>query len=379
MRRFLPVLVAAGALFSSGVRAPVAAPSPYGRIVAAPNMHVARASHAQVLLPDGRVFIAGGFSGSGGESSPYRSTEFFDPRTGAFSDGPLLTVGRSTLTATVQVDGRVLLAGGYSAPGGPRGVAELFDPASGTITVAGQMVVPRAGQTATLLSDGRVLMVGGRDPAQRALASAELYDPRTQTFTLTDSMSVPRAAHTATLLADGRVLVAGGGAGRYPREQLQSRLEIYDPSAGRFSPAGHLLTPRYKHAAALLPDGRVLIVGGSDSRAWSGQFASTEVCDVAAPACAPGPEMKEQRFKLPGAVTGLADGSVLIAGGGADAELLLAGRARLVTVPGTLGAARYFAAATRLADGRVLVTGGYARTRGGLPASNAARLYVPGS
>lgn len=371
MRLSVPALLAAGVLVSAG------SPSPYGRIVHASDMHIARASHAQILLPDGRVFIAGGFSGSGGESAPYRSTEFFDPRSGAFSDGPALTAGRSTLTATLLRDGRVLLAGGYPARGGPRGVAELFDPASDAITLTGHMVVPRAGQTATLLNDGRVLMTGGRDQAQNALASAELYDPRTGTFTLTGSMSVPRAAHTATLLADGRVLIAGGGMGRYPNEHLQAVLEVFDPASGRFSAAGHLLTPRHKHAAALLGDGRVLIAGGSDNRDWGGQFASTEICDISAARCTPGPGMRDHRFKLPGAVTVLPDGDVLIAGGGADAELLTANGARFATVPGTLGAARYFAAATRLADGRVLITGGYAQAHRGLPASREAHLYEP--
>ncbi len=276
MRYSLPAMLAAGALVSTG------APSPYGRIVEASNMHIARASHAQVLLNDGRVFIAGGFSGSGGEQSPYRSTEFFDPRTGTFSDGPDLSVGRSGPTATVLHDGRVLIAGGYSAPGAPRGVAELLDPRTNTIKPTAHMVVRRTGQTATLLRDGRVLMTGGRDQSENELASAELYDPRTGTFALTGSMSVPRGAHTATLLADGRVLVAGGAMGRYPNARVHSLLEVYDPATGRFSAAGHLVTPRYKHAAALLRDGRVLVVGGSDNTDWHGQFASTEVCDVAA-------------------------------------------------------------------------------------------------
>jgi hypothetical protein len=159
----------------------------------------------------------------------------------------------------------------------------------GTFAEAGNLTTQRMFHTATLLANGKVLVAGGWAllAGWPVWASAELYDHSTQTFSPTGSMSIARSGHTATLLPDGRVLIVGGQtkvavdlASAVP--SLASA-EIYDPIAGTFTPTGAMTTGRANHTATLLANGKVLITGGMtyDSMGNEPFLASAELYDPA--------------------------------------------------------------------------------------------------
>jgi galactose oxidase-like protein/Kelch motif protein len=352
-------------------------PSGSGSVAEIAAMQIARASHTSTLLPNGKVIIAGGFAGSGGEYHPYRTAELYDPSSGKFQSVASMTIGRSGHTATLLKNGKVLLVGGWTGRYDLRGSAELFDPATGAFTATGNLVVERAGNTATLLADGRVLITGGEDRQENAIASAEIYDPTTGKFTLTGGMAEPRGSHTATALKDGRVLIVGGGSGHYPSQTIYRSAELFDPATAKFTVAGQTTVGRHKHAAILLSSGKVLIVGGSDNRDWHGEYASAEMYDPVSGTFTATGAMSTSRFKIPQAATLLPNGRVLVAGGGPFAEVYDETTGTFTRVPGSLGAARFFASATLLPGGRALITGGYAESGGNLPATPAAWLYQP--
>jgi WD40 repeat protein len=176
----------------------------------------ARLDDTVTLLSDGRVLVTGGIDNTG---KTLASAELYDPKTGKFSPAGSMTTTRAFHTATLLSDGRVLIAGGEKKDTGvcascstpSLASAELYDPATGKFIPTGLMTTGRFSQTATLLLDGQVLIAGGaKDNSFTAsLASAELYDPKTGTFTATGSMANARQNNTATLLSDGRVLIAG--------------------------------------------------------------------------------------------------------------------------------------------------------------------------
>jgi hypothetical protein len=87
--------------------------------------------------------------------------------------------------------------------------------------------------TATLLGTGKVLVAGGLvglKPNPQTTATAMLYHPGTNTWTSTGSMTTGRESQTATLLPDGQVLMAGGTLFDHPHVlQILASAELYTP------------------------------------------------------------------------------------------------------------------------------------------------------
>lgn len=323
-------------------------------VAPAASMNTARSGHTSTLLTNGQVLIAGGMNGNG---TYFGSAEIYDPSANRFLPATGMSAQRVGHTATLLPDGRVLVAGGFD--GDYFQTAEIYDPETGRFSQTGRLTEPRSGHLAVRLNDGRVLLVGGVGAGYSFLASCEVYDPATGRFTPTGSMSTAREGHAATLLNNGKVLITGGHKDRREAMKVHASAELYDPVAGRFSATGDMTKVRHKHAAALLPDGNVLIAGGSDNRDRQGQYSDAEIYDPSRGSFKPIGDMNSARYKLTGAVVVLKDGKVLIAGGASIVEIYDPSRNSFSAANGRLDTARFFSSATLLRDGRVLITGGY--------------------
>lgn len=240
----------------------------------------------------------------------------------------------------------------------------------------GFMQTNRYNHTATLLPNGKVLVAGGIQGAiyDTAASSAELFDPATGSFSPTGSMITGRDLHTATLLPNGKVLIVGGW--NYFLHYL-SFAELYDPATGTFNATTTYSTAtRSNHTATLLPNGKVLIVGGADDSTYR---TSAELYD---------PVLDTFTATVGSMTTGraahtatlLQNGKVLIAGGlGAagylsSAELYDPVTDTFTPTTGSLSTARQNHTATLLHNGNVLIAGGY---NGSYLAS--AEVYDPGN
>jgi len=290
------------------------------------SMNARRADHTMTLLEDGRVLVTGGYQ----PSSALASAEIYDPATGTWTPTTPMANARYAHSATRLADGRVLVAGGMTTGLYFVTSAEIFDPVTELWSPAGDLG-PRYEHTATLLDDGRVLVAGNSswvqyqdaklfDPVTSTWSSAgggaslpwnlsavaledgrlllsggalpsgnkvanqvkaRLYDPATNQYTLVADMPASRNRHASYVLPSGMVLIAGGfnivTHEYYYDNQGTVAVSLYDPVNNLWYAGENLLTPRTYEATALLPDGRVLIAGGSLGEPVYGVFRSAEI------------------------------------------------------------------------------------------------------
>jgi hypothetical protein len=122
------------------------------------------------------------------------------------------------------------------------------------------------------LHDGRVIFLGGKEGMVNPESPVVLVDPAVPSLIeiFVDSRTFPQRGYTATLLEDGRVFVAGGTStdGNYdPSSTFYLEQDQGNPDRWFAIPGPDLNLPRSNHTASLLPDGRLLVVGGLSARA----------------------------------------------------------------------------------------------------------------
>ena len=237
---------------------------------------------------------------------------------------------------------------------------------TGTFTPTGNLTTTRQFALGLPLTDGRALVLGGNPGAT---TTAEFFDPAGNsgagTFTAAaGALNPARSAFAATLLPNGKVLVVGGTAsGNVPSAEV----DIFDPATGAFTPSAHTMsTMRTSPWTALLSDGRVLIAGGSNLNGPGNTYqslASSELYDPATDTFSPTGDLgtpQSTGYVVVMPAFTLPNGKVLIAGGGnpmgtADCEIYdpVGGN----WTPGPLPLNSNWFAETQLADGRPFYPG----------------------
>lgn len=276
--------------------------------VAVPEAYTHIFCAGQVALADGRVFVIGGHNGA---DTGITDTNLFNPMTSNWTHTANMHVARWYPSATLLGDGRVLALGGEITAGVYADVPEVYDPAanvwsqltapaarlnvdeypntyvlsngkafmsagpdgiSRTLDIAKQnwaTVGPNPVRTGTtaMYRPGKIISAGGdtnnNDPVVSATAVIDLNQP-SPAWRQTAPMTFSRDLHNLVLLPDGKVLAVGGST-ESSLISTAGRLEaeMWDPATETWTTMASMHDLRMYHSTALLlPDGRVLVAGG---------------------------------------------------------------------------------------------------------------------
>ncbi len=281
-------------------------------------------------------------------------------------------------------DGRVLVVGGYGDSGSTIGItnAEIFDPTSKAWTSVPKMQFRRWYPTATTLSDGRILVTAGWQTSAHTNAGvSEIYNVATNSWTSLTNANNPFETYPFLyLLPDGRVLHIGGS--EYPTDT-----DVLDLNAVSWSVVDPTIVDG-SSATMYVPNKFVKAGSATDSQDVGPSSNTTFVLDMTqpAPAWKQTPSMVYARSFMN--LTMLPDGSTLATGGETDrnggdiskavyaAELWSPSTQTWSTMSSMRTPREYHGTALLLPDGRVLVSG-MGADFGNVPDEKSAEFYSP--
>ena len=271
-----------------------------------------------------------------------------------------LNVGRRDHRATLLADGRVLITGGRTRGTHVTDSVEVFLAAQEVfVELSATMKHARARHSATVLADGRVLLAGGWFEVTTgsivATDHAEIYNPATGEFAAVGAMSKARADHAAFLLPDGTVLITGGsqlnGQGLIDYDDC----EVFDPATGLFSPIAAVMSGyRSTHAIFQTSDDTLLVLGGSETS------VTGDVFDISTQTFTQTNAPSAERPRFGAAMAQFDSGNVVMAGGDHPGTVVFASAENhfLQNTGSGLNRPRSYATATRIASDQILIAGG---------------------
>jgi hypothetical protein len=217
-------------------------------------------------------------------------------------------------TAVAGRDGRIYVMGGYG-PGLQHGVVQVYTPSTDTWSTAAPMPIPRSGVAATLGPDGKIYVIGG-DAVHGSTgipsAVVEAYNPATNKWTTAAPLPYALDQDAAAVGPNGRIYVIGGSG---PTTESWYDLRVYSVHTRRWTLGPTMPHYNLAHGVATGPDGLIYVMGGGYTAQPTDPFDPTRVdaYDVRGKQWRTEPPAITARY-LPAVVAG-SDGRIYAIGG----------------------------------------------------------------
>jgi len=222
------------------------------------EMPTPRYGHAVAVGADGKIYAIGGYNTI--DDRAYQATvEAYTPSTNTWETLAPMPTARALHAAVTGPDGRIYVIGGYSEQRGTLRTVEVYTPGTNTWAPAASMPSARYTLATALGDDGKIYAFGGTINNE-SQPTVEAYNPATNSWTTLDKMFTPRTGLAAVTGRDGLIYLIGGDDGRsiFPLTSVLT----FRASTREWSGVQSNLLGRRHHAAAEGADGKLYILGG---------------------------------------------------------------------------------------------------------------------
>jgi hypothetical protein len=226
------------------------------------------------VLADGRVFIAGGhvYQGAIQPTQGVSNTTIFDPASNSWTEGPPMSQARWYPTTTLLGDGTVIICSGTMQSGKSATSVNHYNPVSNTLTT-----LP-PGASKSMLTYPRVKLTTSGLLAWTNLPATCYLNPATATWTTGPKLnSGSRGVTDMSVLLPGLTTIMEFGGSITSGVTGTAELLNLSASVPAWKYTASMNFPRLWANAVLLADGTVLVVGGGATSYYGGPVLTAEI------------------------------------------------------------------------------------------------------
>jgi len=250
------------------------------RTLAHPNMEM---HHFQAAAYNGKIYVAGAFTGDYPHETPIPNVYIFDPTSNKWQKGPSIPVERRRGAAGAIIrDDKLYLVCGI-VDGHYDGHVNWFDELD--LNTGNWKTLPDAPRPRDHFqvaeAEGKFYIAGGRRSSaktdevfQLTVAEVDVYDIETKKWTTLPTNLPTQRAGCTSISFEGKLIVIGGESGE--QKVSHSEVEVFDPAKNQWLTYPPLETGRHGTQATVY-DSRIYIAAGSGDRGGGPELTSLEV------------------------------------------------------------------------------------------------------
>jgi galactose oxidase len=227
-----------------------------------PGFNVFCAAHS--TLANGNVLVTGGHIS---DYVGFARAVIYNPFTNSWSSVPNMNAGRWYPTNTTLANGDVLVVSGNTTGNGIfNKVPQVFQASTKTWRTLSSAVLQQPLYPYMYLAPNGKVFTAGPNPTTRYLSTS---GTGAWSFVATTRYGKDRDYGSSVMYSPGKILIAGGGGDWHANADPQPTNTTEIINLNSATPAWQFAKPmnfrRRQHNATVLPDGKVLVTGGTSS------------------------------------------------------------------------------------------------------------------